>query len=295
MNHPPNGDLPNRVLVTGASGHLGRETTLALTSLGVAVTGLDRELHEPDNARRFEPGWDRFVTASAGDPDAVAEALADADGVVHLAAIPAPTLGTPEEVFGGNSLATFTVLDAAGRRGVRQAELASSLSILGTAFSPEFQTPAYLPLDTATPLMVADPYALSKQADEATAAMATRRYGMTTTALRFPHLGYVDGNLGDTARRMDADPSGGARTLWSYLDLRDAARACVLALTRPGPGAHVLYLAAGTTLVRHPTEDLVRTYLPDARVHGALPGRTVPIDLTPAHDLLAFTTTYSVD
>jgi hypothetical protein len=75
--------------------------------------------------------------------------------------------------------------------------------------------------------------------------------------------------------------------VWSYLDVRDAARALLASLDPARPGNHVVYVAAPETLSPYPTEDLL------ARYHAGVPrpaysGRTVPIALDPAVDLLGF-------
>jgi nucleoside-diphosphate-sugar epimerase len=274
--------VPSRVLVTGAAGRLGGEVLRVLAAQGAAVVGLDRV--EPDSPDDIET----FFTGSAADTDLVAEALAGVDAVIHLAAIPRPTLGAPEEVFVGNAAATFVVLDQAARAGVRRAVIASSLSIIGLPFSPTPAVPAYVPVDEAMPFRIADPYALSKQADEATAAMVALRDGMTVVALRFPMLGEPD-FLTEHAELFRVDPGAGAPSLWGYLDMRDAAMACLLGLTAEVSGAHAVYLAAPDTLSPYPTEDLVDRYLPGTRRVAPLPGRSVPIDTSMARALLGFT------
>jgi nucleoside-diphosphate-sugar epimerase len=283
----PMSHVPSRVLVTGAAGRLGSAVLRVLAAQGVAVTGLDR--HEPEDGESVSP--DRFHTGSAGDADLVAKAMAGVDTVVHLAAIPAPHLGTPEDVFVGNASGTFVVLDQAARAGVRRAVIASSLSITGLPFAPRPAAPGYVPVDEAMPLQVADPYALSKQADEATAAMVARRDGMSVVALRFPKLGSPR-FLAPHAEEYRTDPGAGAHELWSYLDMRDAATACWLGLTAPVTGAHALYVAAPDTLSPYPTEDLLDRYLPGVPRRAPLPGRRVPIDTAAAAALLGFTATH---
>jgi nucleoside-diphosphate-sugar epimerase len=271
--------VPSRVLVTGAAGRLGSAVLRVLAAQGVAVVGLDRQ--DPG-------GTTSFFTGSAADVDLVAEAMAGVDTVIHLAAIPRPTLGTPEEVFVGNAAATFVVLDQAARAGVRRAVIASSLSITGLPFAPKPAAPDYVPVDEAMPLQVADPYALSKQADEATAAMVARRDGMAVVALRFPMLGEPE-FLTAEAVRFREDPGYGASSLWAYLDMEDAATACWHGVTADVSGAHALYVAAPETLSSYPTEDLVARYLPGVPVRAPLPGRAVPIDTAAATALLGFT------
>ncbi|MGP4100660.1 NAD-dependent epimerase/dehydratase family protein [Nonomuraea sp. KM90] len=275
-------DFPRRVLVTGAAGSVGRATLDLLARQQVAVTGLD--LRDPGDLP-----LDRMVAGSAGDPETVRRALDGVAAVIHLAALPAPALGTPEEVFCGNTRATFVVLEEAGRAGVRRAAVASSMSALGLAWAGGTLHPAYVPVDEEIPLQVEDPYGLSKQADELTAAMMSRRHGMTTVALRFPRLGGPEDKLQQTAEEWAVDRAAGARELWSYLDVRDAARAAWLAVTRPIEGHHVVTVAAPNTLMSEPTEELLAVFHPDSERRAPLPDRAVPVDLRAAERVLGFT------
>ncbi len=64
--------------------------------------------------------------------------------------------------------------------------------------------------------------------------MIARRDGMTVAALRFPLLGWPadgGGQLAEQAELYRTDPGAGVSHLWTYLDSRDAARACWLAAT----------------------------------------------------------------
>src|SRR5262249_37955714 len=153
-------------------------------------------------------------------------------------------------------------------------------SVTGLPFHPELAMPAYVPADEDLPLQVADAYALSKQVDEASASMAWRRHGLSVVAMRFPFLGEPQGSMLVRLAELTDDPAAGIKALWSYLDVRDGARACLAALTEPPPGYHVVGLAAPLTLCPYPTEALLSAYLPDVPLRRELPGRTVPIDLT---------------
>jgi nucleoside-diphosphate-sugar epimerase len=276
--------LPRHVLVTGAAGLLGRVVVGQLRELGIGVTAMLR--HQGQLGVEAE----RVVVGDMTDAAFVRDAVAGADGVIHCAALKAPMMGTPEEVFCGNVTGTFTVLEQAGQVGVRRAVISSSYSVLGLTFAPSMRRPAYLPIDEQIPLQVEDPYAHSKQVDELTADLMAKRHGMTVVALRLPFLGDIDDSIRARAEQVAIDPGFGtaAREFWTYLDTRDAARASVLALTEPPAGCHVVTVAAPNTLAPYPTEQLLAAYHPDVPRRCAFPGRTAPFDLRRARDLLHF-------
>jgi nucleoside-diphosphate-sugar epimerase len=275
----------SRVLVTGAAGLVGSAVLELLSAERIPATAL---VLEPPSVPL---PTDRVVVGDACDPGVVAGALRDAEAVIHLAAIPAPDRDPDERVFARNTQATFTVLDRAGKAGIRKAAIASSYAICGLPFARRPLTIPYLPMDTGLPLQITDPYALSKLIDETTAAMMSRQYGMTVVALRMPFIGTPTGRLADAAQRYRDDPLAGAADVWSYLDARDAARALLAALSPAEPGNHIVYVAAPETLAPYPTEELLGRFHPDVP-HPAFDGRTVPIDLTAARDLLGFEARY---
>ena len=197
-------------------------------------------------------------------------------------------MGASEVVFGQNTLATFCILDAAADAGVGRAVLASSIAAAGLSFSPYGAQPPYVPVDEEVATQAADPYALSKITDEQTAAMMSRRSGMTTTALRFPFLGTPADRLGERAEELATKPENGRQDVWCYLDTRDAARAIGLALGRTGGDSLVIGLAAPDNLTPYPTEALLDAYLPDVPRRRPLPGRTTAMDLTRAEAVLGF-------
>lgn len=301
-----------RVVVTGAGGNIGRAVVARLRTAGAEVVALSLEpvtfdttagsgTTEAAGSGTADPvgsgtagtdiagaGGVSVVVGSAGDPDVVAAAFhGHVDAVIHLAAIPAPTLGTALDVFSGNTRATFVVLDEAARRGVRRAVLASSYALLGMPFSPHDLHPPYYPLDEQAPPQVEDPYALSKLVDELTGEMVHRRHGIDVVALRFPFTGDT-ARLAAVAAAVRADPAAGARNSWAYLHVDDAAEAAWLAASQPLTGFHRVFLAAEETLSDRPTEDLIAAYHPGVPVRSPIPGRRVPIDTTAAERLLGF-------
>ncbi|WP_432841120.1 NAD-dependent epimerase/dehydratase family protein [Dactylosporangium sp. CA-092794] len=270
-----------RVLVTGAAGTIGTAVCARLRAAGAGIHALVQPAAPVEGARRV-------VAGDAGDPEVVEAAIGDGvDAVVHLAAIPHPLTDPPLTVFAGNTRATFAVLEGAAGRGVRRAVIASSYSILGLRFAPRTLHPAYYPIDEATPQQAEDAYSLSKQVDEATAAMMHRRHGLDIVALRFPFTA-VPARLAEVAQKCARDPGTMAADSWSYLHADDAAEAVWLGLTRPVRGVHPLLLAAPETMSATPTEELIARYHPDTPLRRPIPGRATPIDTGAIERLLGF-------
>ncbi|GAA3698618.1 NAD(P)-dependent oxidoreductase [Nonomuraea antimicrobica] len=276
-----------RVMVTGAAGRIGRAVLGLLAERGVPAAAL--VLDDPGDLPA-----DLVVEGDATDPAAVRAALDGAGAVVHLAAIPTPEWEPAERVFAVNTQSTFTVLEEAGQAGIRHVCLAGSQAAGGLAFAARELHPAYAPIDDLLPSQAEDPYALSKLVDGLTAETMARRYGMGVVTLRLPFVGGFGERLREFADRCAADPGLHARGLWAYLETRDAARACLLALDVPGPGARTVLVAAPETLVPQPTEELMRRYHPATELRRPLPGRTVPVDLTAAAELLGFTARFTL-
>lgn len=280
------GDLPGRVLVTGADGAIGRAITERLVRRGVAVTALSLDFDGDTVA-------DRVIAGDASDEAVVARALDGVGAVVHLAAIPHPSLGTPATVFGTNVVATFTVLSQAGQAGVRRAVIASSVNAFGVPMNSHAVEPAYYPLDEGIPADIDDAYSLSKQTDEATARMAWRRWGIDVVALRFP-LVKDRQTLLRSAESADRDPAAMAREGWAYLDIRDGIRAIELALTAPLSGAHVVGLSADDVLIDRPAAELLSAFAPAVPVRGPIGAHGPLVDTTRARQLLGWEPHYSI-
>jgi nucleoside-diphosphate-sugar epimerase len=276
-----------RVLVTGAAGRIGLVTVRHLNELGAVVTTLSNVEHPDLKADRILIG----DTRSEAD---VADALTDAEFVVHLAALPHPSAGTPYDVYTINVVSTFNVLAQAGSLGIRRAVIASSINATGIPFNPHDIRPAYFPLDEKIPADIGDAYSLSKQNDENTARMAWRRWGIDVVAFRFPHVNEAD-VVREYAEGHRRDPRGGLREAWSYLDTRDAAYAIELGLTATLSGSHTFFVAADHTNAPYETEALLDAFAPDVPRLRRFIGREVPIDLTAARTVLGFQARHEVD
>ncbi|MGB3330797.1 MAG: NAD(P)-dependent oxidoreductase [Thermomicrobiales bacterium] len=272
------------VLVTGAAGRLGSAVVRDLLAAGYTVRGTDR--HRPE--RGTLPQGVRFIEMQLDHVGHIAGALEGCDAVIHLGAIAAPWSHPDEVVFGNNTTATFAVLQAASLLGVKRAVIASSVSAYGMAWAKEPFNAQYVPLDEAHPIIAKDPYALSKEVDETTAAMFARKDGMTIAALRFHWIARPE----ELAQRAGQDEAGdstvGVRGLWGYVHLADAARACRLALSAPPFGFEPFNIVAADTLLSIPTEQALAQWGPEIEVRQPLPGFTSGFAIGKAKRLLGW-------
>jgi len=276
-----------RVLVTGGSGRLGQAVVIELVECGYDVVAVDRV--RPTHRL---PGGARFVETDLGDVGQVAGAAAGCDAVIHLGAIPAPRAHPDEIVFRNNTGATFAVFQAASLLGITRLAFASSVSAYGSAWAKEPFPPLYVPVDEAHPMLNHDPYGLSKEVDERTAEMFSRRHGMSIAALRFHWIATREEQIASAARRGAAPTwADSVRTMWGYVDLRDAARASRLAVEACRDrsfGFEAFNIVAADTLIEGDTEAMVREHAPATVIRAALPGTTGAFDIAKAKRLLGW-------
>jgi nucleoside-diphosphate-sugar epimerase len=275
-----------KVMVTGAAGRLGRWVVDDFLAQGWQVLAVDRVPMPTDDAVP-RAGAEFHLTELKSVATLVA-LLEGCDAVVHLAAIPTPTLGSREEVFVNNTQATFAVLEAASQIGVRKAVLASSTSAYGMAFADPPIPPMYVPIDEDHPLLASDSYALSKQVNECTAAMYHRMTGMSVIALRF-HWIARPGEGAARAAGSESDTEFQVRRKWGYVDARDAAEACRLAVLANGIGFEAFNVVGSDVLSEQPIDVLLDRHLPGVERARPLSGTDAAFTIGKARRMLGWT------
>lgn len=210
------------VLVTGASGFLGRAVVGALLADGHAVRTLQRR---PSGVEGADD-----VLGSVVDAPTVQRAVEGVDGVVHLAA-KVSLAGDASEFRAVNVGGTRTLLDAAARAGVARFVQVSSPSVahVGAAL-------AGVGAEPASPEHARGDYARTK-AEAELLALGRDSAAMRVLAVR-PHLVWGPGDtqlvarIVDRARRGRLPLLGGGTALIDSTYVDNAASGIAAALRR---------------------------------------------------------------
>ncbi len=242
--------MPERICVTGASGKAGRVTVAELLAHGYDVLATD--LLAPATGL----GTDVLI-ADLTDYGQAVEVLAGVDAVVHLANIPAPGIRTPAVTFSANTTMNANVFLAAAHAGLERVVWASSETTLGLPFEVP---PRYAPVDEDHYPVPTTTYALSKVASETVAGHIAAWSGIPFVALRFSNI-LGPAQYGEFPSYW-ADPQLRRWNLWGYIDERDAAAACRLALEADVKGATSYIIAAADTVMDRPSAALLAEVFP---------------------------------
>src|SRR5579862_4719309 len=243
-----------KIVVTGSSGQFGQHVVRNLATAGHDVLGIDRVANPS-----LRPSWVCDLCRT-GD---LFEAFAGAEAVVHLAAIQAPNLAPDSVTFNNNVSATYNVLKAAADLSIRKLVVASSIAAYGFLYARKMPEPKYLPLDEDHPCQPTDCYGLSKVVGETIADSFAAQTGACIASLRLPGINF------DPEFRLIKERLGNPRSrlpgFWTYVDARDAAEACRLALEAVPRGHTIFNVAAPTSNMREPTDELLKQYLPTVK------------------------------
>ena len=249
--------MAQRVCVTGASGQAGRAVVADLREHGydvrpadVAVTRADRE--------------DGTLRADLTDYGQAVEALSQSDAVVHLANIPAPGLSTPAVTFNDNITMNFNVFQAAAALKLDRVVWASSETTLGLPFDTP---PRYAPVDEDHYPVPTSTYALSKVASETIAGHLAQWSGIPYIALRFSNIMAPEDY--EWFAGFQDDPATRKWNLWGYIDQRDVAQSCRLALEADPAtvqGNPAFIIAAADTVMDRPSAGLLAEVFPGVKL-----------------------------
>jgi len=249
------------VAVTGGNGRIGRYVVSALRQHGHSPVIVDSTFTNIDATAKENHGLLR--RANLLDLGETLAALEGCQAVVHLAAIAHPLWDSRPRVFIHNTTITINVLEAARLLSIKRVVAASSESTLGLSFAYQELSPSYFPIDESHPLRPQDPYGLSKLVGEQISTSYESRGELETVNLRFCRVAHPE-TYPSIVIPAHRNPGAMKRQLWSYVDVRDAAQACRLAVEAPAPTTSSMYIAAKTTYMNIPTRKLMKQFFPNA-------------------------------
>ena len=315
------GQAPQRWLVTGAAGFIGSNLVEALLSSGQQVVGLDNfatgHQRNLDDVRRTvgESAWKRFVfiEGELQDPEICALAVANADVVLHQAALGSVprSIAAPMKSFSSNVIGFATLITAAKDAGLQRFVYASSSSVYGD--HPGLPKVEHV---TGNPL---SPYAATKSIDEQWADAYARTYGLSCVGLRYfnvfgprqdpdgAYAAVIPRWIGAMLRGESVWINGDGQTSRDFCFVDNAVQANIRAGLATGlPTEHEVFnIAAGgrTTLLELFTEIAValdghtsveRKLEPIFREFRAGDVRHSLADISKARDLLNYAPTHDV-
>lgn len=219
-----------KAFVTGAAGFIGSTLCDALLVDGWSVTGWDNFSTGRENFLKSANLSDRFklIRGDNLDRSALNAAMGGSEIVFHFAANADVRFGLdhPERDLEQNTIATFYVLEAMRKNGVKKIVFSSTGSTYGEA--AVIPTPEDAPFPIQTSL-----YGASKLACEGMISAYTEGFGFRGLIFRFVSLlgeRYTHGHIFDFYRQLQEHPDhlnvlGDGTQRKSYLYVKDCIRA----------------------------------------------------------------------
>lgn len=301
-------DVPyegRRVCVTGGAGFIGGHLAEALFELGAHVTIID-DLSSSDSLVAAalvdkDPARVRLIVGSILDPEALSQAVEDAQVVFHLAAVASVTasLEDPERSYLVNATGTLRVAEAARLAGAKRLVYSASSSAYGDLEPPGREDLAVRPLT---------PYAAGKASGEHIVTAWSRSGGLPGVGLRLfnvygprqPADGPYAAVIPALAKRLCAgEPAviyGDGSQTRDFVHVTDAVRAFLLAgATARDPRGAIVNIGSGRAVTVLEVERLVARAFDrqslKPRFEPARPGDVAYslADTSKARELLGFT------
>ncbi len=249
-----------KVVVTGAKGGTGVSIVRVLREAGYQVLGVDLK-----PCAFWEQDYRQLdLEEGAG----VHDALAGADAIVHFGSLPTDSWTSWEAAYRNLAVGGYHVLQAAANLRINRVVLASSPMIYG-----EYDRVPYLPIDEETPKLPDGIYGAVKQNLETLARHYARWHGLAIAALRPQRIVY-EGSYEWRFRKFTENDVAAADSLWSYIDARDVATACLAWLQSDCTGFEAFKVAADDVCVTTPTRKLLAQHYPKiADLRGELSQR----------------------
>lgn len=284
------------VVVTGGSGKAGRAAIRELLAHGYSVLNVDVAPPAEPLCHFMKADLNDMGQAvdvlrqAAGTVDRRRAPLPAPDAVVHMAGIPAPGIAPDAVTFRNNMMTTYNIFSAATLLGLKRVVWASSETTYGLPFTRT--PPLFAPVTEAHKLAPETAYALAKSlCEEMAREMHRWNPGTRFVGLRISNIF----EAADYAQIPSfwADPSSRQWNLWSWVDSRDVAQACRLALEADVPGADNFTIAAADTLMRQTSRELMAEAFPGVPVDPATGEHDTLLSIEAARRVLGYAPRHS--
>jgi nucleoside-diphosphate-sugar epimerase len=279
------------VVVTGGSGKAGSAVIKDLLANGYAVMNVDVVPPREPLCHFFKADLTDMgqavdaIRRAAGTIDRRRSPLGQATAVIHMAGIPAPSLAPDAVTFQNNLMSTYNVFSAATLFGLGRVVWASSETLYGlplTRWQPEAA-----PITEDMPVAPESGYALAKGLSEQMAREMSRwNPGTTFVGFRISNI-FEPSDYAQIPAFWD-NPDLRKWNMWSWVDSRDVAQACRLALTADLTGAEVFTIAAADTLMKTPSRELMARCFPRVKVRDGIAEFETLLSIDKARRMLGY-------
>jgi nucleoside-diphosphate-sugar epimerase len=276
------------VAITGAAGKTGRVVSRHFLEHGYQIRPIDTAGLPGRYGDLVGDLGVGLFRADLTDFGQTLESVADCDAIVHLAAIPAPGLRPDSTTFLDNTAMNYNVFAAAQRLGIARVVWASSETTFGLPFDIP---PRYAPIDEDHYPLPTSSYALSKVVGETMAGHFAEWTGGTFLALRISNV-HVEADYA-AVPGYQTDFAVRRWNLWGYVDARDVAQACRLAVEAELTGAHSFLIAAADTIMAATNAELLADQFPDLELARPVSDHETLLSIDKARAMLGYAPQHS--
>lgn len=232
--------------ITGGSGRIGQYVVARLQQAWhVRIIDLEPPADPLPNVT--------FARADITQPEALNQAIAGVDALVHLAAVDLDAHQNADQTFKVNALGSWNVLSACKANKVEQVVVCSSVTASGLPEMRDDWFPRQLPVTESHEDRPAHPYGVSKLTMETFSRSFTFDGDMSLVNLRVMMVALPE----NMPRLIDLSEDPAHRWTFSYISPEDLAAAFECALAASNIQYGVYYISADDTCTLEPTSQLV--------------------------------------
>lgn len=272
-----------KILITGASGQLGRCVCVLLSHAGMPFIAVDKV---PDSEVSYPVELVDLLDQN------ICQSLVEGVTVVaHFANHPNWYSGSPQQVYGDNVRMNMNLFQAAADAGCKRIVFSSSIQLLNghlPSYDREEQDILlpYLPMDSDMPNSPRNAYALSKQASENMLRYFSKTRNMTCISIRYPWL--LNADLLKKAMDQGGIKRGKCHDGYAYLPIYAGAELAILAMTAPISGYRQYFVASHDNLEQRPAREVIEEQLSHIPLNKALEDMDSLVDCSKVEQELAW-------